>query len=358
MAAVHYISSAGLRIFIGAQKELKKVGGEIILAAVAKPVLDVFDMSGFTALFRILSDKGDMPALSGKASDGAVLIKKETGGLSLDYLETRAAAGALFVVGSQDKLETASYTEADVVGVNASQMPFGCGLAAMGERYDDYKTLFGEALIMGHSFFFYPAVRQPAVDFLIDAHRDPATTYQFLHGFGFTGAYRYVASFKPQNGAVDLTALTEGFLALARTNVIGVVLLAESKGLWGMNMKKPPIGGVQPPEGGGIFSGRRFADWFDFPVEPAYVNHPVAACGIAVRDRTRLDPAFARLFSEGNNYHLHGGIFAKAPLGNNVHAFDAEMARIFNDLSVYKIQHLFGQSRFAGGMAGIVELEV
>jgi hypothetical protein len=57
-------------------------------------------------------------------------------------------------------------------------------------------------------------------------------------------------------------------------------------------------------------------------------------------------------------FHLHGGLFGKAPISNNISDFDGELARIFNELDVFKIQHLLGQSRFAGGMAGLVEIEV
>jgi anti-anti-sigma factor len=358
LSSVHYISSAGLRIFIGTQKELKKVGGEIILAGVGQPVMEIFNVSGFTALFRFVTDRKEAAALLAKGdTEAKALLGREAGNVSLTYLETDAPPGGLFVISSQDKMESASYTAADVVTVNASRMSFGCGLAAIGDNFDEYKNLFGEAFVIQHNFFFYPAVKQPAVDFVLNAHRDPKTTYQFLHGFGFNGAYRYVIAFKPQDGAVDLAALAQSFLTVSRADLIGIALIGESEGLWGMHMKKPPVIDRQPTNGENIFSSRHFAEWFDFPVEAANAHHIVAAVGIAAREPGLLSPERQRLFSESHPFHFHGGIFEKAPLGSDVSTFENEMNRVFNDLAVYKVQHLLGQSMFAGGMAGIVELE-
>lgn len=125
-----------------------------------------------------------------------------------------------------------------------------------------------------------------------------------------------------------------------------------------MNIKKPPINEQQPANSESIFESRLFPEWFDFPVESAHAGAVVAATGIAVHDPHNLPQAFGKLFSGGNFFHLHGGIFAKAPISNNLQDFDRELARVFNELEVTKIQHLLGQSRFAGGMAGIIEIEV
>ena len=106
-----------------------------------------------------------------------------------------------------------------------------------------------------------------------------------------------------------------------------------------------------------IFDKELFSQWIDFPVEPSYINNIIAATGIAVRDRTCLGPERASLISEGNTFHIHGGIFDKAPLGSNMGNFSGELLRIFQEREVYKIQHILGQSRFSGGMAAIVEIE-
>lgn len=48
-----YISSAGLRVFLQMLKVMQKSGGKIVLCALKPQVKEVFDMAGFSQLFRI-----------------------------------------------------------------------------------------------------------------------------------------------------------------------------------------------------------------------------------------------------------------------------------------------------------------
>ncbi|HLZ20412.1 MAG TPA: STAS domain-containing protein, partial [Smithellaceae bacterium] len=262
LSGVHYISSAGLRIFIVTQKELKKVGGEILLAGLTPQVVDVFKVSGFDQLFRTVAGPDDVGALMGANQEAASGRQIRTGRMSIAYVEKEVPAGSLFLIGSTDKMEKAAYTEADVAAVPASRMTSGCGLAALGGSFDDYRNLFGEAMVINGNFFYYPAVRHPSVDFMLNAHSDPAATYKFLHGFGVNGDFRYQLSFKSETEALDLTELISAFLTVSRTSLIGVTLLAESKGIWGMNIKKSPIAELQPSRPESIFSNCSFPDWF------------------------------------------------------------------------------------------------
>lgn len=57
MSEVEYISSAGLRVLIDAQKACKRWNrGEVVLAGVPRPVREVLDMVGFTPLFTFFDD--------------------------------------------------------------------------------------------------------------------------------------------------------------------------------------------------------------------------------------------------------------------------------------------------------------
>ncbi|MBN1487707.1 MAG: STAS domain-containing protein [Anaerolineae bacterium] len=55
MSEIEFISSAGLRILINAQKKCKQqlVAGELVLAAVPERVHEALDMAGFLPLFTI-----------------------------------------------------------------------------------------------------------------------------------------------------------------------------------------------------------------------------------------------------------------------------------------------------------------
>ena len=48
-----YVSSAGLRVFLITAKRLSKVDGKLALSALTEQVREVFDIAGFSSIFRI-----------------------------------------------------------------------------------------------------------------------------------------------------------------------------------------------------------------------------------------------------------------------------------------------------------------
>ena len=50
---VEYISSAGLRVLLAAQKRINKVGGNMKISNVNENVKDVFEVTGFTDILKI-----------------------------------------------------------------------------------------------------------------------------------------------------------------------------------------------------------------------------------------------------------------------------------------------------------------
>lgn len=54
---LEFISSAGLRVLISTQKNCKRYNrGELVLAGLPAHILSVFDLAGFTAIFKIFND--------------------------------------------------------------------------------------------------------------------------------------------------------------------------------------------------------------------------------------------------------------------------------------------------------------
>lgn len=58
-AHLEYISSAGLRTFLLAAKQLKNVNGKIVLHAMKEHIKEVFDLAGFSAAFPIFPAQAD-----------------------------------------------------------------------------------------------------------------------------------------------------------------------------------------------------------------------------------------------------------------------------------------------------------
>ena len=54
MAKLEYVSSAGLRAFKHAYMDLRRKGGTLSAKNVSKAVMEVFELTGFTRLFRFI----------------------------------------------------------------------------------------------------------------------------------------------------------------------------------------------------------------------------------------------------------------------------------------------------------------
>ena len=68
LQGVEYISSAGLRVLLLAASKLRPVGGQVVLCAMGRPVREVFDLAGLTALFPVEATRAE--ALNRIASEG------------------------------------------------------------------------------------------------------------------------------------------------------------------------------------------------------------------------------------------------------------------------------------------------
>ncbi|WAC08742.1 MAG: STAS domain-containing protein [Thermodesulfobacteriota bacterium] len=353
---INYISSAGLRVFLGAQKQLKKVGGEIIFYKVSSSIFDVFKLGAFDQIFRFASTREEITGALHADKTSFPIRSKEVEKIVFNYLEKKADPGFLKVVGSQENLAWAKYIEKDVVTIKSEELQFGTGLATLGDCYGEYKNLFGEAMVINRNFFFYPAVKRPAVDFMLAANQESSLEYRFLHGFGFTGSYKYVVLFESTEGLVELERLVNAFFSISQANLLGFVILGESKGLWGMHLKNSPIFENQPKNGKEIFDPINFADWVNFPVEAGDINRIIAATGIAIKEVSRERGEVQSLLSKGACFHVHGAVFSQEPLSKKIEQFENELTRVLTELEVYKVQHILGKTRFSSGMVGLVEL--
>ena len=53
LASLEYLSSAGLRVLLGAAKEMRRKDGKIVLCALNEFVKEIFEVSGFQSLIPI-----------------------------------------------------------------------------------------------------------------------------------------------------------------------------------------------------------------------------------------------------------------------------------------------------------------
>lgn len=356
LAELRYVSSAGLRVFLLTQKTLRKVGGRVVIFQAPEAVRQIFKLSGFLNLFDLAAGPEDLAALLLEESAGSASRRLEAEGLALEVIEQPRPPSRLGAHGSQDKLSRAAYTAADLSSIAARRHLYGTGLGCFGEGFAECRDFFGESLLIDGSLFYQPAVPRAGVDFVLNLEDQEGVAYNFLHAFTFDGPFQALVSFDSPGGLVELDRLMAALHQVLPAPALGLVLLAESKGLWGMALKRSPVSENQPGQGREIFEPEFFQEWMNFPVEPADVGHVFIGVGLSVAEAAAA-PEWARTWlPKDAGLHMHAGVFAKGPLGKRPEQLPAELRRVMTELEVLKVQHLLGRSLVSSGLVGLVAL--
>ena len=351
---VSYISSAGIRTFLATQKQLKPVSGEIIIYNPSKFVNNIITISGLDRIFTVVSGN---QALPGKKYAHTNENKSIFEGITFEYRQISEETGTLCHFGNSEKLNQSTYAIEDVIEKTCSEIHYGAGVAAAGEDYSEYSLLFGEAMVVDGNFFFYPTVNNPVVDFILKKHGGAENKLKFLNGFSFSGPWRYILSFDDRNALIELPRLKKAVFNFVKGDLLGIVFLIESKGYWGMSLKKSPVIENHNPDGESIFGLDAFPDWFDYPVEAGESNHIIVGTGILARNADAIDVKLKSVFPENGDIHIHAGIFEKGHISGKVEDFEEELDRILNGYGPKAIYHILNKTRLKSGLIGIIELE-
>ncbi len=65
---LHFMDSSGLGVILGRYKQIKNIGGEMVVCSVSPPVKRLFDMSGLFKIIRLEESEGQALETLGVAS--------------------------------------------------------------------------------------------------------------------------------------------------------------------------------------------------------------------------------------------------------------------------------------------------
>ncbi|MCX6276720.1 MAG: STAS domain-containing protein [Bacteroidetes bacterium] len=356
LSHVTYISSAGLRVILQTHKSLKQIGGELILVSAPHAVMEVFRVSGMTGFFTILPDLKSLHALENDIADVAETKEITIEGIVFEELKKSNVPGLLFSIGDNDKMKTASYSKSDVVTIKPAEIKYGAGLAALGDDFGEYQTLFGESIVIGRHFFSYPAVLKPVIDY---SYFQPESVHSlnFLNGFGFSGEFSRILRFAPDQAPKSVENLLKAAGNIAESNLFGVVILGVSGGIEGMHLKKAPVVANRLTRGT-IFDAGNFSHWMNFSLEPEDINKTIVACGIFLKNTETATENEKKFFPVSGNAHLHAIALENGLWSNHILEFEKELLRVAKEFNAEKVLHLLPASRLKNGFIGIINLEV
>ncbi|MEI6433903.1 MAG: STAS domain-containing protein [Bacteroidota bacterium] len=356
LSHVTYISSAGLRVILQTHKSLKQIGGELILVSAPPSVMEVFRVSGMTGFFTILPNLESLHAIEKEIADVSEIKKITLEGIVFEELKTPKPPGILFSIGNSEKMKTSSYTKSDVVTIKPAEIKYGAGLAALGNDFGEYQSLFGESIVIGRHFFSYPAVSKPVIDY---SYFQPESVHalNFLNGFGFSGEFSQILRFAPDQSSKSVENLLKAAGNIAESNIFGVVILAASGGIEGMHLKKAPVA-ANRLDLGTIFDAGNFSQWMNFSLEPEDINKTIVACGIFLKNPATATENEKKFFPVSGNAHIHAIALENGLWSADILEFETELIRVAKEFNAEKVLHLLPASRLKNGFIGIINLEV
>ncbi len=353
---VNYLSSIGLRILLVNQQKLKSVGGDLGIYGLTPQIIDIFKMSGFLKIFTILETLNEVKIDDdAKPTTSKTQIENEFG--KFEHINLKEQKSKVELIGDFTKTENSSFDENDLKIIDAKNTGLSIGFGAIGNEWEMLKSYFGESLTIGNSLFYYPAVKKPAVDFMNYSEDFHELKYGFLHNIQAKGNYSDYISFESNSNPIEIQSLLSQISEILKLDYFAFAVIAESKGIRGMNLRKIPITENRPTNNKSIFDNDNFADWVNFPVELQDFNCIIAGAGFYLSQKSERSQKQLTIFGKESNFHFHSVIFEKSLLGFNVDNFNEDFNKILNELAPTKVQHLLTNSLFSIGNLAIIGLE-
>jgi hypothetical protein len=226
---------------------------------------------------------------------------------------------------------------------------FGFGVGSIGGDLPDDRDRSGEFLAVSGFAVVLPTDGTNTPDFLA-ASGLFVPEVRVCSGLRLDGAFSLQIRFDASEraGSISLADLAKTCLDAVHADRIGMVLLAETQGLVGTALKKPPSDAAaeSPP-----FDHPRIRDWFTFTSERAYANRLALAAGVVARDNGgllggRLRPLAGDSRETG---HFHAAVFPFRPLKKGALDLGQTVASLFESENVESVLHLLNDDRQAVG---------
>ncbi|MDP2790145.1 MAG: STAS domain-containing protein [Rectinemataceae bacterium] len=384
MSGIGFMSSAGIRILLKYYKELKAIKGSFGIIDPSVQVRDVLDMAGMLEMLTVIDDVPDIPDVlpaevpaGGHVTETAAVpspahvdapmraadstrTSSLDGGRMTNFPASPGARLSLKLSGDPGLFATSSFGAGDLIPVVASGGTMALGLGAFGSGFDDCREYFGEFLVLGGMAACMPAngsssgLRLP--DYMV-ARGNFVPTVQTLYAAVCSGEFARFFQFEAEKNdtPLPLSAIADTCLALCGSSRIAVAMLAETTGLVGVSLARPPVtAGDSPP-----WTFPEARDWFNFTSEPAWPRSLALVTGImADADDAGMAP-FARPFGlPGKIGHFHAAALSYRALPDGRLDLVSTVSGLFESQNLMGLIHLvddnrpwsgIGQSRFLRG---------
>jgi anti-anti-sigma factor len=351
-ADIAFMSSAGIAVLMKYRKELSRIDGTFHVVNPSKPVASTLALARLTDLLVERAATGGAPAAAPKPS--VAVRKSETDDALYDTyeLDPRATLTGR-TIGDARHLMTGSFTEAHALG-SAAPPAFAVGVGAFGDGFDDCRSRFGELLSVAGATVYLPADGTNVPDYLV-ARGDSSADVHLLYGLTGTGRFAHVVRFeaRTQGTPLALSSVLSACLDIAGAPAVGIAMVAETVGLVGAALRRPP---TEPLGEGDFFTHPGVRDRLSFTAEPAFTRGVALAAGVVTRSANGAPVADTlRPMGHGCAGHIHAAAFPFRAIKKGRIDLAETVSALFEADQPLGVLHLLCDDREAAG-AGQSEL--
>jgi anti-anti-sigma factor len=358
LSEVVYLSSAGIRILVKFYRQLQGIQGSFAVFAPSEQVKTVLDLAGLASL---LISGAVAPVEAADTPEQSRQLERANATFEIfDY-----SPGASFTcqtLGDPELLVGCRFGWEQCQTITFPDTTFAVGLGAFGNNFADCRDRFGEFLAAAGAAAFLPTDGSNVPDYLVSTGTYvPAV--EVLYCVTCEGAPAQLVRFeaKRETRSITLSDLIDTCLEIADTDMLGIVIVAESAGLVGAALRRSPAS--QATENA-PFAHPQVREWLSFTAERAYPRSLILATGVAMRTAHETLIPLVRPLSHGSwpAGHLHAAAFSYRPLQKGVLDMKATVTALFEAESLQGVLHLLndyrdiagtGQSEFVRGACWI-----
>lgn len=348
LSEVAYISSIGIRVLVQFYKKLSAIQGVFVVSDPSPAVSKVLEMVGLQEML--------MPAAAAAVPFAApeqvsrTLEREGASFVIFDVPDARAPM-ACDTLGDPDLLEGCRFSEKDCASMQFPESDCAIGLGAFGSGFEECRDRFGEFLVVAGAAVYQPADGSNVPDFLL-AEGSFVPELQVLYGIVCRGPFSRMARFeaKPERGVIGISELAEAALEIAGASSACVIAIAESAGLVGASLRRPPVNGASAHA---PFGHPEIRKWLSFTTERAFPRSLAVVLGTVSRSS---DPAWNGLLrplhsASGVSAHFHAAAFSYRPLQKGLIDLKGTVRPLFEQETLLGLLHLISDDRESSGVA-------
>jgi anti-anti-sigma factor len=345
LSEVSFLSSAGVGLLVLTYRQLKEIGGTLIIASPSDRVKQVLDLCKLSPI--LLTNQAPANPVERKSK----VVRFTSSSAAFEVLECSSQRPLTFeLIGDPGLLKSCSFGPKDCRSLTFPPSTFGLGLGAFGHGFEDAQSRFGEFLAVGGSAAYLPTDGTNVPDFMV-CSGDLIPEVNVLYGLRCEGGFTHLLRFEAANvdSPVMLSELAATALEISGAPAIGMVMVVESAGLVGAALRRSPataaIANASP------FQYPEVRTWLSFSTERLYSRSLVLISGVAASSASEpFAPLLRRMGSEASPVgHFHAAAFSYRPLKKGDIDLKATVLTLFETETLQGVLHLLTDDRKAAG---------